>query len=148
VADRTPEAGQTAGAPAATPHPTPAGAPAVPRALKLVARLAPAGDGGFRAELGVGADGCDPLFRVLDVPDLAAALAALPALVAEAGERWRDQPRYPAAQQPPRPASGARPAATPAPAGQAPAPAAGPRPSPDAPSAASAAPQAQLSLFG
>lgn len=80
---------------------TAAGAtPGVTQTLKLVLTLRPAEGPRLRALLAVGADGCDPLIRSLPSDDLPAALAAVPALVAEAEARWAAQPRYPVATPP------------------------------------------------
>jgi hypothetical protein len=88
-------------APADSPDPTSVdSAPPVEtprRPLKLVATLQPAADGGYHVILALGSDGCDPLFRALDAPDLPAALADVPALLTEAQDRWQTQPRYPSA---------------------------------------------------
>lgn len=82
------------------------------RSLKLVITLRPAlsGDapaeaaietgGGpegpiYHAVLAVGADGCDPLIRPAGAVGLAAVLAEVPALVADAEARWQTDPRYP-----------------------------------------------------
>ena len=78
----------------------PAPTSALPRrALKLVLSLQPE-DGpsarGYRALLAIGAEGCDPLFRSVEVDGLTAALGEVPALVAEAAARWQTEPRYPA----------------------------------------------------
>ena len=73
------------------------------RALKLVLSLQPATGAetpGYRAVVAVGAAGCDPLFRSLEVAGLPAALAEVPALVADAEARWQTQPRYPATTRP------------------------------------------------
>ena len=70
------------------------------RALKIVLSLRPAAgseEPGYHVLLAVGAEGCDPLFRTVEVAGLAAALSQVPALVADAEARWRTQPRYPAA---------------------------------------------------
>ena len=72
------------------------------RSLKLVVTLHPAEDAGYRAALALGSTDCDPLFRGLDVPDLATALAAVDSLLGEAQARWRTQPRYPNARPIPR----------------------------------------------
>ena len=75
------------------------------RTVKLVALLRHT-DAGYRAQLAAGADGCDPVLRLIEVPDVSAALAALGALVAEGEVRWRGEPRYPSATRtapPPRP---------------------------------------------
>lgn len=76
------------------------------RALKLVLHLHPTGAAGYRALLALGADGCDPLLRFIEVPNLAAALDEVPGLAAEAEARWQAQPRYPASTK-------ARPTTTP-----------------------------------
>jgi hypothetical protein len=88
------------------------GAPAR-RTLKLVVSLRPGGDLGYRALLALGADGCDPLLRTVDVADLASALDELPGLLAEAEGRWQLQPRYPTAA--PTKARSAAPNRTPVP---------------------------------
>src|SRR5216683_976034 len=75
------------------------------RTVKLVALLRRT-EGGYRAQLAAGADGCDPVLRLIEVPDVSDALAALGALVAEGEARWRADPRYPSATRtspPPRP---------------------------------------------
>ena len=82
----------------------PAAASEAPRrALKLVLSLQPATGSeapGYRALLAVGAEGCDPLFRSVEVAGLPAALAEVPALVADAEARWQTQPHYPATTPP------------------------------------------------
>lgn len=119
------------------------------RPLKLVATLHLSIDGGYHAILALGSDDCDPLIRVLDAPDLATALAAAPALLAEAHDRWQTQPRYPSV----RPVSRGNPTKAEAPAVP-PAPADGAQGSPTpssqpAPAATPAKPSSgQLSLFG
>jgi hypothetical protein len=65
------------------------------RALKLVLTLQPHDGRGFRGLLALGADGCDPLLRSVEVADPAAALALVPALIDEAETRWQIQPHYP-----------------------------------------------------
>jgi hypothetical protein len=95
----------------------PRAAPVPP--LKLVVTLSPNAEGATRAVLGVGREGCDPVFRTIDGADLRSALDAVPDLVASAEARWRAQPRFPAARAaaparptpPPRPASSAAPPA-------------------------------------
>jgi hypothetical protein len=72
------------------------------RSLKLVVTLRPAEYRGCQATLAIGSAECDPVFRVLDVPDVSAALAAVPALVAEAEARWKTQPRYPTVSPSPK----------------------------------------------
>jgi len=54
--------------------------------------------------VGVQAKGCDPLISVLPDAALEDALARVPELVAQARERWAQQPQYPAYQRPPEPA--------------------------------------------
>ena len=117
------------------------------RELKLVVLLCPTGSG-FQARIAAGSQGCDPELRVVEVPDLPAALAALAELAAAAEARWRVQRRYPPV---PRPAP---------PAHQRPAPKTPPRSDPrerpaDPTGASSTGPAApttagagQLSLFG
>ena len=120
------------------------------RGLKLVVTLRPAGDGGYRALLALMADGCDPSFRSTTVDGMAAALDEVPALLADAEERWRAQPRYPAL--PPSTRAGrantSAPRAAP-PAAPAPDAAPLPAPEPTGPAAAApkAAPRGQLNLF-
>lgn len=93
---------------AAEQEPTRAAAPAPRRTLKVVLNLQPlpapasppdaaaaADTAEFRAVLGVGAEGCDPVFRSLRVDGLAGALDEVPALAAEAEEKWQAQPRNP-----------------------------------------------------
>jgi hypothetical protein len=91
---------------------------AVRRRLKLVLTLEPAGGNAYRVLVALGADGCDPLLRTLEAANVSVALGIVPALVAEAEERWRTQPRYPTASA----ASKARPAAAAGKASEAPAP--------------------------
>jgi len=69
---------------------------AVPRLLKLVVTVSRDGDGGHRAVLALGRDGCDPLLRVIEAGELEDALQVVPELLAEAEARWQLQPRYPA----------------------------------------------------
>ncbi len=75
--------------------------PAPRRTLKVLLTLRPDGPDGYRALVGVGADGCDPHFGATDAPlPLAAALDAVPAIVAAAEARWLTAPRYPATARP------------------------------------------------
>ena len=53
--------------------------------------------------VGIQARGCDPLISVLPDATLEDALARVPELVAQARERWAQQPQYPAYQRPPEP---------------------------------------------
>jgi hypothetical protein len=68
------------------------------RALKLVVSFQPRDGQSCHTLLALGADGCDPLFRSVDVDALTAALAMIPALIAEAEARWQIQPRYASAR--------------------------------------------------
>lgn len=140
--DAPPEAEPTeAEAPAAKPEPQTAQVAApLQREVKLVAVLKPNAGGGFRAQLGVGANDCDPETRVIEVTRLAQVLAELASVYDAATARWEQQQRYPAAPKPAppprqpaarqrapqRPAAGATatPAAAPATTPAAPAPAA------------------------
>lgn len=79
------------------------------RALKLVVSLQPREGQRYNALLALGADGCDPLLRSIDVDAPTAVLALVPALIAEAEARWQTQPRYPSARP------GKAPRSTPAP---------------------------------
>lgn len=54
----------------------------------------------YHAVLAVGADGCDPLIRPAGAAGLAAVLAEIPALVADAEARWQTDPRYPSTVPP------------------------------------------------
>jgi len=120
------------------------------RSLKLVVTLQPAGDHGYRAIVALGSADCDPLFRALDAPDLPAALAGVPSLLAEAETHWNTQPRYPSARPIPKaklPARAERAVAQPAPAPQAesaPKPPASAPMTPTPPKSSSG----QLSFFG
>ena len=117
------------------------------RELKLVVLLRPTGSG-FQARIAAGSEGCDPELRVVEVPDLPAALAAVAELAAAAEARWRVQRRYPPAPRPVPPAH------------QRPAPMTPPRSDPrerpadptgassTGPAAPTAAGAGQLSLFG
>jgi hypothetical protein len=145
--DGAPAAEPAPGQGAAPPDAGPAAEPAAPerRALKLVVSCRPEA-GVYRVLLALGAEGCDPLFRTATADGLQAALDGVPALLAEAEERWRAQPRYPAATRP-RPTA-TRPRAESTPAGgtasQAPAqgsPPARPAPAPKDP------PAGQMALF-
>ena len=85
------DTGLLAGPPAAVPAPP-------RRGRKLVITLQPLPAGvtrAYRAVLAVGADGCDPVLVAAEVDGLLEAVAAAPALVADAQERWRAQPRNP-----------------------------------------------------
>ena len=73
------------------------------RELKLVVLLRPIGSG-FQARIAAGSEGCDPELRVVEVPELPAALAAVAELAAAAEARWRVQRRYPPAPRPAPPA--------------------------------------------
>jgi len=164
-AQPTPDEGPAAGGGAATavPAPTPDGGAAAPRAappadppaptrraLKLVVRCKPEGDG-YRVLLALGADGCDPVFRTAAADGLTAALDEVPALAAEAEERWRAQPRYPVAAKSRstarREGAVAQPAATPAEPASAP-PSTPGSPSPTPGLARKDAPAGQMALFG
>ena len=70
------------------------------RSYKIVLNLEAATDGTFHAVLAVGSPDCDPRFEAFDVPDVAAALAAVPALLGDAEAAWDLQPRYPIARTP------------------------------------------------
>ncbi len=84
------------------------------RKLKIVLRVEPS-DVGVRAVVAVGADDCDPEFRVVEAGDLAGVLQSIPGVLAAAEARWISHTRYPQAPRPPsdRPQSTAvrRPAA-------------------------------------
>jgi hypothetical protein len=124
----TPEAEATPEAPAPAAPATSLVATA--RELKLVASLRPLPDGGYRAQLAVGANDCDPELRVQQVDDVAGALHALGELSVAAHARWEQQKRYPAVPKPTpaprqpaaRTRAASRPAAGTAPAGAPPAP--------------------------
>jgi hypothetical protein len=120
------------------------------RSVKLVVTLQPAGDHNYRAIVALGSADCDPLFRALDAPDLPAALAAVPSLLAEAETRWKTQPRYPSARPIPKAKLAARadrPVAPPETAIQAEATPMQPAPAPVTPAALKSA-SGQLPLFG
>jgi hypothetical protein len=157
-----PDSTQTVTEPAGSAPPTAVEAPG--RALKIILALRPAAGSetpAYRALLAVGAEGCDPLFRSVEVEGLPAALGEVPGLVADAEDRWRSRPRYPATAR--REAKAAAPRSRPGPA-ERPAPpaaatdqhgatepesadaAAAPRPAPSP--ARKPAPADQLSLFG
>ena len=72
------------------------------RALKVVVTTRVLDGARLGVVLAVGSDGCDPLFRTLDVERLEEALAAVPALVAAAETRWQSQPRLPFSARVPR----------------------------------------------
>jgi hypothetical protein len=126
--------GAAAGAPASCEGPR--------RALKLVVSLRPGGGTGYRALLALGADGCDPVLRAVEVADLQTALNEVPGLAAEAEARWREGPRNPTV----RPTAKARPTALTRPSAPPPAPA----PRRDAPAESEAPPVrgGQLSFLG
>lgn len=65
-----------------------------------------------RAMLGVQSPDCDPVYTTME-GSLATVLEKVPALVAEAKEKWAANPRYPKADLP-KPASSPTPAHTPA----------------------------------
>ncbi|KKN37268.1 hypothetical protein LCGC14_0765060 [marine sediment metagenome] len=65
-----------------------------------------------RILMGVQSPDCDPVYKTMD-GSLATVLEKLPALVAEAKERWAANPRYPKADLP-KPAPSPTPARTPA----------------------------------
>jgi hypothetical protein len=110
--------------------------------LKLVVTLSPSPAGRTRAVLGVGREGCDPVFRTIEDADLGAALDAVPDLIAAAEAAWRAQPRHPAA----RPATPRPTAPRPRPADP-PTLAVGPAPPPAPAPAPPAATTGQLALF-
>ena len=128
-------------------HEPAAGVQTPARELKLVVRLRPTGSS-FQARMAAGSEGCDPELRVVEVPDLPAALAAVAELAAAAEARWRVQRRYPPAPRPVPPAH------------QRPAPMTPPRSDPrersadpagassNGPAAPTSAGAGQLSLFG
>ncbi len=62
--------------------------------------------------LGVQSPGCDPVYTTMK-GDLATALQQVPALVAEAKQKWTANPRYPKANLPEPPAAPITPARTP-----------------------------------
>ncbi len=124
---------------------TPAGA--LPSGVKLVVSLRPNGSGRYRAFIGIGADGCDPLLRCAEVAGLAEVLHLLPGLLDEAEAVWRTRRRNPTV--PPRPrgpavakAGKAEPRVPPAEAIRETKPAEPPA------TVAKTAPAGQLSLFG
>ena len=86
------------------------------------------------------------MFRTAAAADLVAALDEVPALLAEAEERWRAQPRYPSAAKTRPSAARQRPEAAPARAAGEPATTEAPRARP-AP-APKPAPTGQIALFG
>lgn len=119
------------------------------RPLKLVVTLQPLDQDGYRAVLALGSADCDPLFRVIDAPDLLAVLGGVPSLVADAETRWITQPRYSNARPAPKvklraeeeratggPAMTSPPEPTPA------------QPKTESRSSTPAKPSGQLSLFG
>ncbi|MHB1413977.1 MAG: hypothetical protein ACYC1C_01900 [Chloroflexota bacterium] len=63
--------------------------------LKLVVSLRPNGEGRYRAFVGLGAEGCDPVLRSVEVAELAGLLGMLPCLVEDAESRWQTSPRNP-----------------------------------------------------
>lgn len=65
------------------------------RSLKIVLNLDAVADGTFHAVLAVGSPDCDPRFQAFDVPDVSAAVSAIPALLGDAEAAWGLQPRYP-----------------------------------------------------
>lgn len=72
------------------------------RALKVVITTRVLDGARLGVVLAVGSDGCDPLFRTIDVERLEDALAAVPALVVTAETRWQSQPRHPSSARVPR----------------------------------------------
>jgi hypothetical protein len=131
------------------------------RTLKLVLTLQPDEAPGYLALLALGADGCDPIFRSINVPTLDAALDSVVTLAAEAEARWLHRPRNPesAVRSPQpaatrRPSDGAEQAGTSAEAATSVASPAGPLADPDpgaSPESLPAPPSkatGQLSLFG
>jgi hypothetical protein len=111
------------------------------RSLKLVLSLTPRDSGGYGTLMAVGGDDCDPLLRSVIVEDVAAALAELASLVAEAQARWQIQPRNPAVPKKSGGASGRRPSTLQLPSDQSQVPG---RESPDP----EPVPAGQLTLFG
>ena len=75
------------------PAPTPEATP--PEYLKVVIILREG-----RSSIGVQRAGCDPVLQHLPEAGLANAIARLPEVLAEAGARWREQPRFPVYQRP------------------------------------------------
>lgn len=82
-------------------HASPAAGPPR-RALKVVVTTRLLDGARLGVVLAVGSDGCDPLFRTIDVERLEEALAAVPALVATAETRWQSLPRHPSSARVPR----------------------------------------------
>ena len=111
------------------------------RSLKLVLSLTPRDAGGYGTLMAVGGDDCDPLLRSVIVEDVAAALAELASLVAEAQACWQIQPRNPAVPKKSGGASGRRPSTQQLPSDQSQVPG---RESPDP----EPVPAGQLTLFG
>lgn len=111
------------------------------RSLKLVLSLTPSDAGGYGTLMAVGGEDCDPLLRSVIVEDVAAALAELASLVAEAQARWQIQPRNPAVPKKSGGASGRRPSTEQLPSDQPQVPG---RESPDP----EPVPAGQLTLFG
>ena len=149
---RQPADGARAGTVEATDEPPGTGvaaagpaAPAPRRSLKLVVTLRPVGGAGYRALLALGADGCDPLLRSAEAGDLQGALDEVPALVAEAEDRWQTHPRNPMARPAPR-VRPARPSGPPASLPPAPLEPEAAGPTPD--TTGEPAGPGQLSLFG
>lgn len=88
---------------AASDTPTQARPPLAPRRpLKIVLTLQPTADNDYHTVIAVGSPACDPLFRTVEVADLAAVLAAVPSFLEEAEARWSTSPRHPALSPPPR----------------------------------------------
>jgi hypothetical protein len=83
----------------ATDPSQPSDQPPPRRALKLVITVSAGDADGQRAVLAVGSEGCDPLVRVIELGGMEAALAGVPALLAEAEARWQVQPKYPEANR-------------------------------------------------
>ena len=111
------------------------------RSLKLVLSLTARDAGGYGTLMAVGGEDCDPLLRSVIVEDVAAALAELASLVAEAQARWQIQPRNPAVPKKSGGASGRRPSTQQLPSDQSQVPG---RESPDP----EPVPAGQLTLFG
>ncbi len=81
---------------------SPGTGPTLRPGLKLVVSLRPNGNGRYRAFVGLGAEGCDPVLRSVEVAELSGLLGMLPCLVEDAESRWQTSPRNPRLGNPPR----------------------------------------------
>lgn len=82
--------------------------------FKAVLACKPVSEGRWHVTVGIGRDGCDPVFEPAEVAEWPDALDAVLGVYATAVARWAEQPRNPPTQATNRPATRASTAPTPA----------------------------------